>query len=208
GDHAFPGAVRNDGRGILRLAQINHYALKTRGSFGFRHAAQRFQKFFDIRAIGRVFPRVACRVHARRAVERIDLEAGVIRNGGIAGVLRGMTRLKDGVLHERQTGLLGSGNAEVRLGRYRETELREHLVYLANLARIAAREDDRSAHPPASARRWLPISCSIPRRASSVMRLSCSCVNVPRSAVPWTSMKARVSFITKFISVSAVESSA
>ena len=150
---------------------------------------------------------VARALHTGRAVQRLDADAGIIRERRQLGQRACMARLRERVLDERRMGLIGLGNAELALRNDVDAERREQPGKLAELAGIAGGEDPTRDHV-LSAAFCAAMSLRIPRSPSATSASICSRENGAPSAVPCSSTKPPAPVITMFMSVSHAESSA
>jgi len=78
-----------------------------------RHAVELFEESIDVAVIAGAGPRVARRVDARPAVERVDHESRVVRYGCKAGRGHGMPRFDERVLNKRAAGFIGIADIEI-----------------------------------------------------------------------------------------------
>ncbi len=92
-----------------------------------RRLRQQAQELGHVGGVVCVVAGKARRPDAGRTAERIDHQAGVVRDGGQAGGARGVPRFRQGVLDERHGRLRRSIDAELRLGAdaHREACFRE-----------------------------------------------------------------------------------
>ena len=135
---AFPHAFGDQRLRVVGVAQQREHADEARGAAFVRHVAQRIQQFGDIRGVVAVTARVARAVQTRRAVQRIDAQTGIVGQRRQAGGARGVTRLEDRVLDERQSSFLGILDAEFGLRVQIDTGIAEQIAQFRELSRIAA----------------------------------------------------------------------
>ena len=118
----------------------------------------------ELRVVARVGPRlagVARALHARRAGERANADAGVVGQRRQAGERTRVPRLGERVLDEGDVRLGRLGDAEFRLRDHLDAERRQQAAELAQLALVAGREDEarkvvhRRSPPPTRLRRAL-----------------------------------------------------
>src|SRR5262249_12682443 len=170
------------------------------------HAGELLEQPAQVVRIARPLACIARREHPGSSAERVDLDAGVVGERRQGCRARRVPGLEERVLEERGAGLLRGADAELALGDQLEVQRREQRGELAQLARVATREDD-AAHGALSAWAWSVNSVAMPSAArlrsasSSWRRKACP------SAVPWISTNAPPLFMPTFMSVSAWESS-
>ena len=214
-DSTLPGALTDQRRGIFGMAQIDQHALEARGALGFGDIREIREQFEQIGLVRSARTGIAGRVDAGRAAQCIDLQPRVVGDGRQSAVTRRVARLEDGVLDEGQAGLLGLGDAVLALRADMDPGLGQQAFDLTDLAGVVAGQDDgladmRSRHEPqtSSAARCAAWMERMPAAPSSSSASSSARVKGWPSAVPWTSMKRPSPSITRFMSVSADESSA
>jgi len=158
----------------------------------------------DVVRVRGVVARVAGGVHARRATERVDLDAGVVAERGRTGRLQrgdGLEGRVLGVGRARLVHLVGEGDDLVAGGT-------EELLVLAELARVAGRQDQApGAQVSFSASFWAAISSVIPLPASASICSSSARLKGSPSAVAWSSISRPSSPMTQLRSVPAAKSS-
>ena len=135
---AFPHAFGDQRLRVVGVAQQREHADEARGAAFVRHVAQRIQQFGDIRGVVAVTARVARAVQTRRAVQRIDAQTGIVGQRRQAGGARGVTRLEDRVLDERQSSFLGILDAEFGLRVQIDAGIAEQIAQFGEFSRIAA----------------------------------------------------------------------
>ncbi len=204
-------------RRVICVRQQRERAVEMRAAAVGGNVAQCVEQLVDIRVRIAVLAGVTRGVQARRAIECVDADAGIIAERRQARRACGMARLDQRVLDEAQPGLVGVGDAEIALRDQFDARIGEHCADLAELARIAARKND-TAHAQRlallrgialqpSASRCFASSSPMPFCARASSRSSSSRRNAWPSAVPCSSMKPPPSFITTLKSVSQAESS-
>src|SRR5207302_1505538 len=154
--------------------------------------------------------------HAGQAAERVDLEAGIVRERHGTGQERGGPRLGERVPDVRALALgRQGGTGKIAEQDDLEGEARQSLHELAPLGGVQRGDDEAAAQrvklrSPRAARapRCSPTSCAMPRAARASRASSCSRRNGTCSAVPCTSTNSPPPVITMFMSTSAEESSA
>src|SRR5262249_27375104 len=162
---------------------------------------------------------VARRLHAGRAVERFDADAGVVRQRGQLREPARVPCLRQRVLDEACMWLVRLRDPELRLRDHFDAQWREQAAKLAQLSGIARGENEaRETGPGPAAKPQGPprssserfcsaISARMPPSAS-VMSVSISLrEKATPSAVPWTSTKRPAPVMTTFMSVSQSASS-
>jgi hypothetical protein len=160
-------------------------------------------------------PGPARRMYARRAVQRSDAEAGIVRQRRQPARAGRCQRLDPSVADEVWRVLLGFGQANRCGGDDRDAMRPQQVGKLLELARIVARQDKPRAtveparhHAASTAWRCASNSDATPWRARPSMPRNCVSLNAVRSAVPWISTMPPASVSTKLASASADESSA
>ena len=91
------------------------------------------------------------RIDARRAVERLDAEPGIVGERNEPRSLRGGARLQHGVVAEGRPCLLGLLKAERRRAERREAEGPQQFVEFAQLAGVVGGDDEAARKAPALA---------------------------------------------------------
>src|SRR5258708_2507222 len=125
-------------------------------------------------------------MHAGRAVERVDFEAGVVGEeiaGGVRAVVPGF---EDRVFFKRRAGFFGGWDA----GERSNVEVGRDQAELAELAGVGggAKNDRRQDRLPyVSKDFWIATSSATPWRARAISAASCSSSNGVFSAVDWIS---------------------
>ena len=87
-------------------------------------------------------PAVVGGVHARLAAQRVDADAGVVRERRQARRAARVPRLGQGVLEKGEVRLLGIRDAELALGNDLDLKGRQQRADLGKLAGIAARHNE------------------------------------------------------------------
>src|SRR5262245_59366810 len=161
-----------------------------------------------------VSPMPSRRLHARRLVERVDLDPRIIRDAHQACRLGVIARLQPRILLKRRPCLLGLDD---RLPIVQRQQPHGHALEdscnFFQLARIGGRDQQRSHREPAQERisptidRWRETSSRMPLSASSRRSSRALRSKGGPSAVPCTSMKRPSPVLTTFMSTSARESS-
>src|SRR5690348_13246366 len=103
--------------------------------------------------------------------------------------------------------LFGIGDGQRRLRDHADADRREHLLEFAELAGVAAREDELLHRAPSTAR-CFAMSSPMPLYARSIIASISRRLNGSPSAVPWISTRPPEPVITTFMSVPHSESSA
>ena len=80
-------------------------------------------------------------MHAGRAAQRLDADAGIVGQRRQAAFAADVARLGQRVLDEGAVRLFGLGDAELRLRQHLDAERREHALELAQLAGIVGCDD-------------------------------------------------------------------
>ena len=114
-DAAFPCALADEGRGIVRVPQVNHQALKAGRSLLFGNAGERGQQLPVVLPVTAGGAGEARRTYARSTIEVIDLDAGVVGNCGKSAAVGCVARFDYGVFDERQSGLIRFRNIQAVL---------------------------------------------------------------------------------------------
>src|SRR5262249_49266813 len=145
-------------------------------------------------------------VYAGRAVERVDADAGIVRQRRKPRERTRVPCLDERILDERRVGLVDLGHAELRLGNHLDAERLEEPPELAKLARVAGGRREPLDHDSSAlrcARNSSPMpECASPSRVSNSPR-----VNGAPSAVPCNSTKPPRPVMTMFMSVAQAASS-
>ncbi|MNT62782.1 hypothetical protein D3C72_2005390 [compost metagenome] len=110
-------------RGIFCMAHIDQHAVELRLALLVRHRFQRLQQLFQILLVGGVYARIARRVNARRAAQRIDRQPGIIRDSRKASDLCRMTRFQNRIFDKRQAGLFRGLDAQFGLCDHIQTKI-------------------------------------------------------------------------------------
>src|SRR5262249_50433850 len=107
------------------------------------HGTQGVEQLRHVRAVIGRFSRIARRTHPGLAAERVDAEAGVVRDRGQSARARSMARFRERVLDEGRTLLGRRLDAELVLWHelYIEPRIAQQRAKLGELAAIARRED-------------------------------------------------------------------
>ena len=150
---------------------------------------------------------------ARAAAERVDLEAGIVRDGGKPASAAAWRALISAFATKLVAVLDGRLDAELGLRHDLEPVVREDRAHLARAFRHCRSRARRgvTVHAPVSALPRLALQAEELRDAAGrevSIASSSSRRKAWPSAVPCTSMKAPPEFITTFMSVSASTSSA
>jgi hypothetical protein len=87
--------------------------LITSSALVFRHLAQRIDQLIEIRLIARTNTCIPRRVNAGRAVQRVDLDTRVIRDGRQSCSSCSVACFQNRVLDEAQTGFFGGCGREL-----------------------------------------------------------------------------------------------
>ena len=118
-------------------------AAKSRASPFGGETLKLFEKPRVVRRVVGVGPREPCRRHARGAVQRVDLESGVVADRRDAERAPHGPRLPLGVLTIRPRALGGKGDGgTVGQGLDARDRAGEHRLELPSLPRVLRREDD------------------------------------------------------------------
>ena len=135
-DAAMPEPLAEYRQRILGMADQCQGADELRATLGIRHLAERIEQLGIVRRIA-LAVRITSRVDPRRAAEMIHGQPRVVGQRRQAGNPGGIARLEDGVLDERQPGLLGFHVAELahRAHAYR---VAEHGLQFLELAGVVA----------------------------------------------------------------------
>jgi len=168
------------------------------------------QRLFHPRHRDREVPvrsRPASRINARRAIERGNNEAGIVGEGRKTGRIGSRARLEHRISRKARLCFFRFGKTELTSASHLESERREQFFDLPHLARIVGREDKRARMVHARARLCSSISSAMPLRAKPRSSPSAASENGAPSAVACTSTSPPEPVMTKFASVSAVESS-
>ena len=86
-DPPVPARLADDRRRVVRPAQVRHRAAVARRTLCVGHALEFEQQLAVVGLVVGGFAGIACRVDARRAVQRVDLEARIVGDGGQARCL-------------------------------------------------------------------------------------------------------------------------
>ena len=213
-DHAVPYALRQHRFGVTGVTHECQHTGVMRATI--RHTAQRGDQFRIVARVGFRLAGIARALHSRRAAECPHAQAGIIGQRRQVGVCARVPRLGERVLDKRRVRLVGVGDGEFRLRDQVDGKRRQQPAEFAQLAFVAAREDEARDRHPACPRqdasliadRCAAISARIPRSASVTSASISSRENGDPSAVPWSSTNPPDSVITTFMSVSQPESSA
>jgi hypothetical protein len=133
--------VRNDRLRVIVPAHVRDHAVIASLPKLHRHIVQLREELVEVGGIARALARKSCRAHARPAVERIHLDAGVIRQRRQARLAGRVTGLDERVVEKRGAGFRRRVDAERRLRDERETQRPEDRRQLLELAGVAARQD-------------------------------------------------------------------
>lgn len=171
-DAAFPGAVADDGGGVVGVAQVNHDALVARAALVFGDVGELLQEFFVVLRIGGARPGVARGIDAGRAVEGVDFQAGVVGERGQAGVLRGVARLEEGVFDEAQARFFDGRDVEVGL-RQQFTHAFGDGFDFAQFVQVAGGDDDAFHIEPEKRTGAAPCACLAFALLFSLLSLLC-----------------------------------
>ncbi len=154
--------------------------------------------------IARTFAGIASRPDAGRAIQRVDLEPGVVRERRQARGFQCRPRFDRGVRLER-VAVLDRGRAVVPDELVRPEAITEDAPQLDDLVRVVGRENE-GGHT-ASVAAWISVSRAAPLPANSSKASSSRLSNGAPSAVPCTSTNRPRPVFTMFMSTSAPESS-
>ena len=149
-DAALPGAVRDERCLVPDAAHPHDDAPVARLAVTLRHVLELDEELAQVVRLARPRAREARRPHPGAPAERVHLEAGVVGQRRQARVARGVARLQQRVLGEGRASLIRRADAELALRRELEGERREQCCELAQLAGVAAGEND-ACHGPSSA---------------------------------------------------------
>src|SRR5690606_22220707 len=165
------------------------------------------QKQLQVRRSVLLLSRPVRREDPRGAAQHVDADAGVVREGGKAGVRDGGAGLDERVLREGHPVLHRLGAVvpdPLQVG----SRLRDDLLELGDLVLVVGREDDsHDSAPEASAAVWYSVRVAHPATPSSSSASSSRLSNGAPSAVPCTSTNSPRPVTTTFMSVSARTSS-
>src|SRR5690606_14535441 len=169
--------------------------------------------------VGRVPVAAACAEPARpaggqdpgHAVQRVDTQSRVVRDGRKAGVRGDRPGLEQGVAGEGRLGLGHLGGVRVSVEAADldvEPRLAQDGAQFGDLLGVAGGEYESAdrAHS-VSAFFWISVSSAHPATARSSRESRSLRSKGALSAVPWTSMNSPVPVTTTFMSVCATESS-
>src|SRR5690606_30414003 len=100
---------------------------------------------------------VACRVDARRAAEGVDRQAGIVGQCRQAGDTGGIARLENGVLDERQAGLLRFHRGEFTDRAYPHGATEHGLQFLEFAGVVAGEYEFCERHHSSGNTSWLKV---------------------------------------------------
>ena len=108
----------------------------------FRHAVEFVQHLVVVVDIARAFTGITRRINAGAFVQRVDFDAGVVRDRGQAGYLSRVSRLDNRILDESGAGLRHVRYIEIGLWKHFDAATGEQFIDLAHLAGVATGEHD------------------------------------------------------------------
>src|SRR6185312_589546 len=141
-DGSVPAAFGDQRRGIVGVSKQYDAAMKMCGALRVRNVAQRVEQLCDIRRAVAMHAGVAGRVEARCAVERIHAQTRIVAERGQSRKSRGVARLEQRIFHKCTRGFLCVGDAKRGLRDEFDVEVGENFTHLAQLAGVAAGEDE------------------------------------------------------------------
>ena len=203
-DRTAPQALRDERDGVVRVAQHHAQTYELRAAICL--PIQRRQQFCVVGCVVAVGARVTRRMDTGRAAQGIDRKAGIVGNGRQATGRAGGPRLDQRVFDKGAACFGRLLKVEIGLRQDLQTQRRKQCLHFGQLAAVASGKYEllqvSKAAVCAAHKSLMPASASANMASSSSRRKAWP------SAVPWTSMNPPASFITTFMSVSAVLSSA
>ena len=180
-------------------------ASESGGAIIVRHVLEKVEQARDALGVG---GSETARQDTGSAVERVDLQAGVVRQSEFPSEAGIQSRLENSVFDERRAGFLDVGGVGAVGQRHNLVgQVSKRMRDFVDLAGVSGSYDKASHNTSARVSLSVVVIWVMPLWARSSRLLNRLRVNGAPSAVDWTSMILPAAVITTFMSTDALESS-